>query len=251
MFDVLLTWEGVTGLLTLTLLEIVLGIDNVVFISILSNKVEPKKVNGVRSIGIILALVVRIALLFGITWIIGMKQDLFEVFGRGFTGRDLILIAGGLFLMYKSTTEIHDKVTGYEHEDESKKKFSTPAKIITQIVLIDVVFSFDSILTAVGLSGDLVIMIIAVIISMIIMLIFAKTIADFINERPTIKMIALSFLLMIGLLLVLEGVEVEVPKGYVYFAMAYSLGVEFLNLRMRKNKAGKISIINPQIKKEE
>ena len=139
--------------------------------------------------------------------------------------------------MYKSTTEIHDKVTGHEHRDESAKKFATPAKIITQIVLIDVVFSFDSILTAVGLSGHLVIMITAVIISMMVMLAFAKSISDFINERPTIKMIALSFLLMIGLLLVLEGVEIEVPKGYVYFAMAYSLGVEFLNLRMRKNKA--------------
>lgn len=236
MFDILLTWEGISGLLTLTLLEIVLGIDNIVFISILSNKVEPKHVNRVRNIGIILALGVRIALLFGITWIIGMKQELFHVFGEGFTGRDLILIGGGLFLMYKSTTEIHDKVTGYEHEDDTKKKFSTPAKIITQIIIIDVVFSFDSILTAVGLSGHLVIMITAVIISMLVMLAFAKSISDFINERPTIKMIALSFLLMIGLLLVLEGFEVEVPKGYVYFAMAYSLGVEFLNLRMRKNK---------------
>ena len=237
MFDILLTWEGITGLLSLTLLEIVLGIDNIVFISILSNKVEPKHVNRVRNIGILLALGVRIALLFGITWIIGMKEDLFTIFGEGFTGRELILLGGGLFLMYKSTTEIHDKVTGYEHEDESAKKFATPAKIITQIVLIDVVFSFDSILTAVGLSGHLVIMITAVIISMMVMLAFAKSISDFINERPTIKMIALSFLLMIGLLLVLEGVEIEVPKGYIYFAMAYSLGVEFLNLRMRKNKA--------------
>lgn len=236
MFDILFTWEGLTGLLTLTLLEIVLGIDNIVFISILSNKVEPKQVNRVRNIGIILALGVRIALLFGITWIIGMKADLFEIFEQGITGRDLILIGGGLFLMYKSTTEIHDKVTGYEHEEEGEKKFSTPTKIITQIILIDVVFSFDSILTAVGLSGHLVIMISAVIISMMVMLLFAKSIADFINERPTIKMIALSFLLVIGLLLVLEGVEVEVPKGYIYFAMAYSLGVEFLNLRMRKNR---------------
>ncbi|MEZ4936806.1 MAG: TerC family protein [Crocinitomicaceae bacterium] len=241
MFEALLTWEGITGLLTLTILEIVLGIDNIVFISILSNKVEPKHVNRVRNIGILLALGVRVGLLFGITWIIGMKQELFELFGRGFTGRDLILIAGGLFLMYKSTTEIHDKVTGYEHEDEKSRKFSTPVKIILQIVLIDVVFSFDSILTAVGLSGNLVIMIIAVIISMIVMLIFAKKISDFINERPTIKMIALSFLLMIGLLLVLEGVQIEVPKGYVYFAMAYSLGVEFLNLKMRKNKSKVIS----------
>jgi predicted tellurium resistance membrane protein TerC len=236
MFEIFLTWEGITGLLTLTLLEIVLGIDNIVFISILSNKVEPKHVNRVRNIGIILALAVRIALLFMITWIIGMKADLFHVFGQGITGRDLILIGGGLFLMYKSTTEIHDKVTGYEHEDESKKKFSTPQKIIIQIILIDVVFSFDSILTAVGLSGDIVIMIAAVVISMLVMLAFAKGIANFINERPTIKMIALSFLLMIGLLLVLEGVEVEVPKGYIYFAMAYSLGVEFLNLKMRKNR---------------
>ena len=235
MFDILFTWHGVTGLLTLTLLEIILGIDNIVFVSILSNKVEPKHVNRVRNTGIIMALGVRILLLFGITWIIGMKADLFEAFGMGFTGRDLILIGGGLFLMYKSTTEIHDKVSGYEHDDDKKKSFSTPSKVILQIILIDVVFSFDSILTAVGLSGHIVIMILAVIISMMVMLAFAKTIADFINERPTIKMIALSFLLMIGLMLVLEGMEVEVPKGYIYFAMAYSLGVEFLNLKMRKN----------------
>ena len=231
----LLTVDNLIGLLTLTLLEVVLGIDNVVFISILANKVEKAKQKSTRNIGLILALVVRIGLLFGISYIIAMKEPLFVIFEHGFSGRDLILIAGGLFLLYKSTTEIHDKVVGRE-ESEIKGKVASMGKIIVQIVLIDVVFSFDSILTAVGLSDEIAIMVVAVVISMIIMLIFAGKIAEFINERPTIKMIALSFLMMIGLMLVLEGFHVEVPKGYIYFAMAYSLIVELLNIKMRKNK---------------
>lgn len=237
-FAHLLTVDNLIGLLTLTLLEVVLGIDNIVFISILANKVEEAKQKSTRNIGLVLALVVRIGLLFGISYIIGLKEPLFEVFGKGFSGRDIILLIGGLFLLYKSTTEIHDKVVG-KGEEEQKSKAASVGKIIVQIVLIDVVFSFDSILTAVGLSDEVTIMIIAVIISMIIMMIFAGKIADFINRRPTIKMIALSFLMMIGLMLVLEAFHVEVPKGYIYFAMAYSLLVELLNIKMRKNKGKK------------
>lgn len=237
-FAHLLTVDNLIGLLTLTLLEVVLGIDNIVFISILANKVEESKQKSTRNIGLVLALAVRIALLFGISYIIGMKEPLFEVMGKGFSGRDIILFIGGLFLLYKSTTEIHDKVVG-KGEEEQKSKAASVGKIIVQIVLIDVVFSFDSILTAVGLSNEVTIMIIAVVISMIIMMIFAGKISDFINRRPTIKMIALSFLMMIGLMLVLEAFHVEVPKGYIYFAMAYSLIVELLNIRMRKNKGTK------------
>lgn len=237
-FAHLLTVDNLIGLLTLTLLEVVLGIDNIVFISILANKVEEAKQKSTRNIGLVLALAVRIGLLFGISYIIGLKEPLFEVFGKGFSGRDIILLIGGLFLLYKSTTEIHDKVVG-KGEEEQKSKAASVGKIIVQIVLIDVVFSFDSILTAVGLSDEVTIMIIAVIISMIIMMIFAGKIADFINRRPTIKMIALSFLMMIGLMLVLEAFHVEVPKGYIYFAMAYSLLVELLNIKMRKNKGKK------------
>jgi predicted tellurium resistance membrane protein TerC len=234
-FAALFTVDNLIGLLTLTVLEIVLGIDNVIFISILSGKVEKSQQKKTRNIGLILALVVRVGLLFGISYIIGMKDDLFAIFGHGFSGRDLILLAGGLFLLYKSTTEIHEKVVGEEHQTSNGKKAAV-GKVIVQIILLDVVFSFDSILTAVGLSDNITIMITAVIISMIVMLIFASKIADFINSRPTIKMIALSFLMMIGLMLILEGFHVEVPKGYVYFAMVYSLTVEFLNIRMRKNK---------------
>lgn len=237
-FAHLFTVDNLIGLLTLTLLEIVLGIDNIVFISILANKVDKAKQKSTRNIGLVLALAVRIALLFGISWIIGMKEPLFEVFGKGFSGRDIILFIGGLFLLYKATTEIHDKVVGKGEEVKDSKAVSV-GKIIAQIVLIDVVFSFDSILTAVGLSDEVTIMVVAVVISMIVMMIFAGKIADFINKKPTIKMIALSFLMMIGLMLVLEAFHVEVPKGYIYFAMAYSLIVELLNIRMRKNKGKK------------
>lgn len=235
MFDPIFTSEGLISLATLTLMEVVLGIDNIVFISILTDKLPKHQQEKARLIGLSLALITRILLLLTITWIIGLTKTLFILFEQDISGRDLILLAGGLFLLFKSTTEIHSKTIG---EDLNKPKairhlgFSTA---IFQILLLDIVFSFDSILTAVGLVKEVIIMIVAVVISMIVMILFSGVIARFVNTHPTVKMLALSFLLMIGLLLVVEAFEVHVPKGYVYFAMAFSLFVELLNMRMRRN----------------
>ena len=230
--------SGLISLLTLVVMEIVLGIDNVIFVSILAGKLPRNQQEKARRTGLTLALLIRIGLLFGITRIIGATTDLFTIAGNGFSARDLILMAGGLFLIAKSTSEIHGKILGEEeHKNPDAKKLDMRSAIM-QIILLDIVFSFDSILTAVGLVNDVWIMIIAVIISMLVMLAASKVISDFINKHPTIKMLALSFLLMIGLLLVVEAFDVDVPKGYVYFAMAFSLIVELLNMRMRK-KASK------------
>jgi predicted tellurium resistance membrane protein TerC len=228
------------SLLTLTFMEIVLGIDNIIFISIVASRLPASEQGKARNIGLMLALVFRILLLLSITWIVGLKDPLFVLdlpWGEadfGVTGRDLILLAGGLFLIAKSTTEIHHKLEGEVEEVGVKKKVQSLPQVIIQIILVDIVFSFDSILTAVGLVDNVVIMIIAVIISMGIMLAFAKYIADFVNKHPTIKMLALSFLIMIGFMLVLEALHQHVPKGYIYFAMFFSLLVEMLNMRLRK-----------------
>ena len=235
MFDPIFTSEGLISLATLTLMEVVLGIDNIVFISILTDKLPKDQQERARIIGLSLALITRILLLLTITWIIGLTRTLFTVFEQDFSGRDLILLAGGLFLLFKSTTEIHSKTIG---EDLNKPRTTRGlgfSKAIFQILLLDIVFSFDSILTAVGLVKEVIIMIVAVVISMIVMILFSGVIARFVNTHPTIKMLALSFLLMIGLLLVVEAFEIHVPKGYVYFAMAFSLFVELLNMRMRRN----------------
>jgi len=241
MLDHLLTTESLVSLLTLTLLEVVLGIDNIIFISIQAGKLPAEQQGTARRVGLLIALFVRIALLFAITWIVGLKTNVFTVFGMGFSGRDLILMGGGLFLIYKSTYEIHEKLEGEAISDDIKPVGSTMSGVILQIVLLDIVFSFDSILTAVGLSRQVEIMIIAVILAMIIMLIFAAKISDFVNNHPTIKMLALSFLLMIGMMLVAESFEFEIPKGYIYFAMAFSLAVELLNMRTtRKRKPVKL-----------
>jgi len=186
-----------------------------------------------RFVGISLALLIRIALLFLLTWLIGLNQTLFEIFELEMTGRDLILIAGGLFLIYKSTTEVHQKLEGHE-ESNGSKRVLTFGTAIVQIILLDVVFSFDSILTAIGLVQNVTIMVLAVIIAMVVMLLSANKISNFILKHPTIKMLALSFLLMIGILLLVEGFHVHVPKGYVYFAMFFSLLVEVLNIKVRK-----------------
>ncbi len=237
MLEQLFTTEALISLLTLTLLEIVLGIDNIIFISIQAGKLPGKREQRrARQIGLLIALVVRIGLLFGISWIVGLKADVFTLFGMGFSGRDLILLAGGLFLTYKSTNEIHEKLEGQETSEDIKPVGSSLTSVIFQIVLLDIVFSFDSILTAVGLVRDVYVMILAVILAMIIMLIFSGKISDFVNNHPTIKMLALSFLLMIGMMLVAEALEFEIPKGYIYFSMAFSLGVELLNMRSRKRK---------------
>ncbi|WP_045687058.1 TerC family protein [Hymenobacter sp. AT01-02] len=231
------TW---VSLLTLTFMEIVLGIDNIIFISIVVNRLPQEQQARGRSIGLLLALLCRIGLLLSISWIVGLKAALFtlnlpwldEPFGV--SGRDLILLAGGLFLIGKSTTEIHTKLQGGEEEEHASKGGATMQSIILQIIIIDIVFSFDSILTAVGLVDNVLIMILAVILSMGVMLAFSGVVADFVNRNPTIKMLALSFLIMIGVMLVMEAFHKEIEKGYIYFAMFFSLIVETLNMRLRK-----------------
>lgn len=239
-FAALFTVDGLIGLLSLTLLELVLGIDNIVFISIIAGRLPEKEQPRARNIGLLLAMVMRVGLLFGITWVIGLVEPVFTVYEHPFSVKDLILIIGGLFLMYKSTTEIHKKITGMEEEEKTtKQKKGTFAAIVLQIVLIDMVFSFDSVLTAVGVTDVIAVMIIAVIISIIIMMLFASKISGFVNKYPSIKMLALSFLLMIGLMLVIEGMNdpsIHIPKGYIYFGMAYALVVELLNMRVRRKQ---------------
>jgi predicted tellurium resistance membrane protein TerC len=242
-FSILFTWNGLIYLIILSLLEIVLGIDNIIFISIVTDKLPKEKKRKARNIGLVLALVVRLFLLSIVAWIMGMTKPLFTFNDISITGQSLVLLLGGLFLIYKSTIEMHNSVKGHE-EVHAPKKGGLSA-VIGQIVMIDIVFSFDSIISAIGMTngmkeethGDpLVIIYAAVVISMIVMLSFAKQISDFINERPTIKMIALGFLVTIGVILVAEAFGQHIPKAYIYFAMVYALIVEFLNLRMRKNK---------------
>ncbi len=235
------TVDGLISLLTLSLLEIVLGIDNIIFISIIASRLpDLKDQRKARLIGLVLALVMRIALLFGITWIIGLKDDLFTIFDMGFSGRDLILMGGGIFLLAKTVSEIHEKIETADDTAEEKKSYKGSLfSVVISIVLIDIVFSFDSILTAVGIVDNVYTMIGAVIVSMVIMMVFSEKVSNFINEHPTIKMLALAFLLMIGFLLVLEALDVHVPKPYVYSSMAFAFLVEMLNMRFRKKKAKK------------
>lgn len=241
------TGEGLMALFTLTFLEIVLGIDNIIFISIVTNKLPQEQQPKARTIGLALALLMRIAMLVSITWIMGFKEPLFtihsfELWGIqisdfGFSGRDAILLAGGIFLLAKSTSEIYGKVEGDEHEHSAGGKKASFGNIILQVVLLDVVFSFDSILTAIGMTHDLPVMITAVVISIIIMMLFSGKISAFINNHPSLQILALSFLIMIGFMLVLDAFHHHVPKGYIYAAIAFSLIVELLNMRMRrKNK---------------
>ena len=236
-FAHLATWFS---LLTLTFMEIVLGIDNIIFISIVVNRLPREQQARGRTIGLLLALLFRIGLLLSISWIVSLRTPLFTinipnmVSNFGVTGRDLILLAGGLFLIYKSTTEIHFKLQGEEEEEGMNGGGASMMSIILQIMVIDIVFSFDSILTAVGLVDNVLVMIAAVIFAMGIMLAFSGMVANFVNDNPTIKMLALSFLIMIGFMLVMEAAHKDIEKGYLYFAMAFSLTVELLNLRLRK-----------------
>jgi predicted tellurium resistance membrane protein TerC len=232
-FNELFTVASLISLLTLSVLEIVLGIDNIIFISIIAGKLPKAKQGKARAIGLMMALVMRVILLFSISWIVGLKEALFNIGDFAVTGRDLILFSGGVFLLYKTTIELHNKIQGYGEDAMSVKKVSFNA-IVMQIVLIDIVFSFDSILTAVGLVSNLLIMILAVIIAMIIMIIFSGKVADFINDNPTIKVLALSFLLMIGVVLILESFHEHVDKKFIYISIAFSLFVEMLNIRMRR-----------------
>jgi predicted tellurium resistance membrane protein TerC len=246
-FALLLTTQGLFYLAVLSLLEIVLGIDNLIFISIVTEKLEKTEQRKARNIGLTLALIIRLFLLTIVGYIMGMTEPLITVMGIGFSGQSLVLLFGGLFLIYKSTKEMHNSVTGDEEGIQGTKR-KTLSGIILQIVLIDIVFSFDSIITAIGMTNGMaketggnpiIIIYAAVIISMIIMMIFVRPISDFINARPTIKMLALAFLVTIGVILVAESFGQEIPKGYVYFAMVYAMLVEFLNIRMRKNRMEK------------
>jgi predicted tellurium resistance membrane protein TerC len=240
--EFLFSAEGIISLFTLMILEVVLGIDNIIFISIVSDRLPKEEQKKARLLGLALALVMRVGLLMGVSWLVGLKDPIVEISDFALSWRDLILVAGGIFLLAKSTSEIHAKVQGL-HEDEegndaNGKKISLTGAII-QIILLDIVFSFDSILTAIGLTDHIEIMIIAVIFSIIIMMVFAEKISNFVNTHPTVKVLALSFLLMIGMLLVVEGLHAHVPKGYIYASLAFSLFVEVLNLRMRKKKEKK------------
>lgn len=238
--------EAWISLLTLTVLEIVLGIDNIVFISILSGKLPPHQQKKARQLGLALAMITRILLLLSLSWVMTLTSPLFNLgewlgLGEGawleklaISGRDLILIVGGLFLLYKSTHEIHNKLEGEDETSGNAKKHSFIGTII-QILILDIIFSLDSVITAVGMADHIEVMIAAVIIAVIIMMVSAGAISTFVNKHPTVKMLALSFLLLIGVSLLAEGFEQHIPKGYVYFAMAFSVLVEMLNLRMKRN----------------
>jgi predicted tellurium resistance membrane protein TerC len=222
-----------TALVTLVLLEIVLGVDNVIFISILASKLPAHQQGKARQTGLLAAGGMRLLLLLTIGWIISLKNDLFTAFGQGFSGKDIILIVGGLFLIYKSTTEIHERLEG-EEGHISTRVAPTFAAVIAQVMLLDLVFSIDSVITAVGMTPYLGVMIAAVLISVVVMLFAAKGIYGFVNNHPTIKMLALSFLLLIGVTLVAEGFGQKIPKGYIYFSIAFSVIVEVLNLRAKR-----------------
>jgi predicted tellurium resistance membrane protein TerC len=227
--------EAWLAFLTLTVLELVLGIDNVIFIAILVDKLPKEQREKARKIGLMVAMGARVALLFGISWIVGATAPLFNVMGNDISGRDLILIGGGLFLIYKSTKEIDQLLEG-ETGHESSAVQGTFNAVLLQIVIIDIVFSFDSIITAVGMAKDIAVMIAAVIASVALMMVFAGGISGFVSRHPTIKMLALSFLFVIGVMLIADGFDHHVPKGYIYFAMAFSILVEMLNMRMRRTR---------------
>lgn len=239
-----LTTQSLTALVTLTAMETVLGIDNIIFIAILVGKLPQDKQAKIRNLGIGLALIIRIALLFSISWIMTLTEPLFTLMYHSFSGRDLILIFGGLFLVGKSTFEIHHKIEGdpnvhlHEAENLGKSK-ANPNMILGQILVLDIVFSLDSVITAVGMASQVSIMVVAMLISMVIMLLSAGKISSFVDRHPTIKILALSFLLLIGVMLMAEGMGAHVSKGYIYFAMAFSLLVEVLNMQYRKKATAK------------
>ncbi len=237
----LLTTAALTSVFTLTLLEIVLGVDNIIFISIISGKLELKEQKKARNLGLVSAMVIRIALLLVLGWVMGLEKDLFNLsdiglpWDLGFSGKNLILLGGGLFLLYKATSEIHHKLEGKNDDYGNEKVAPSLSRAILDITVVNIIFSVDSIITAIGMTNIISVMAASIILSTIAMLLFAKSVGDFVESHPTVKMLALSFLVMIGTLLVAEAFHVHVPKGYVYFAMAFSFLVEMLNIRMRKN----------------
>ncbi|WP_168916127.1 TerC family protein [Microcella flavibacter] len=238
--DIVFTPELLIAFGTLLVLEIVLGIDNVVFISILAGKLPPEQQNKARILGLSLAMFLRIGLLFAASWVITLTADVFELFGMGFSGKDMILIAGGLFLLYKAVTEIHERLEGEEHHTAGAgKKAATFGGVIVQILLIDLVFSIDSVITAVGMVDELWVMVAAVVIAVLIMLFTAKAVSDFVNRHPTVKMLALAFLVLIGVMLIAEGFDYKIDKALIYGPIAFAIGVEVLNLLARRRAAAK------------
>ena len=239
--------EGWIALATLTVLEVVLGIDNIVFISILAGKLRVEERARARKIGLSLAMFIRIALLWSITWVMRLTTPWFVIVGTEISGRDLILLVGGLFLIAKSTHEIHDKLEGEEGEGNARAAASFVG-IIIQILLLDIVFSLDSVITAVGMADDLAVMVLAVVIAVGVMLMSAGAISEFVDRHPTVKMLALSFLLLIGVSLMGEGLDQHIPKGYIYFAMGFSIFVEMINLRVRAKKSKPVHLHQPYTK---
>jgi predicted tellurium resistance membrane protein TerC len=241
MFDWIADPNAWVALATLTALEIVLGVDNIIFISILVGRLPPEKRDIARRLGLSLAMGSRIALLLALAWIMRLTEPLFSVLGKDVTGRDLILIGGGLFLLWKSVHEIHNSLEG-EHETGDSGSAAAAARVsfagvLVQIAIIDIVFSLDSVITAVGLADDVMVMVIAIVAAVAVMMFAAKPIGDFVDAHPTIKILALAFLVLVGVTLIAEGLGTHVPKGYIYFAMAFSFAVEMINIRMRKRVA--------------
>jgi predicted tellurium resistance membrane protein TerC len=245
----LLTTAALTSIFTLTILEIVLGVDNVIFISIIASKLPPADEKKARNIGLALAMVIRLGLLFGLGWILSLEKDLFNIsdlglpIDMGMSGKDLILLGGGLFLLYKSTTEIHHKLEGKDDDmSNTKKGAANLQRAILDITIINIVFSIDSIITAIGMTQIVSVMAVAIILSTIVMILSAKSVGTFVEKHPSVKILALSFLVMIGTLLIAESFHVHVPKGYIYFAMAFSFLVEVLNIQFRKKNADPVEL---------
>lgn len=238
--ETILNPETLIALVTLTALEIVLGIDNIIFISILVGRLPEELRQKARFIGLLLAMLTRILLLFSLTWVMGLTDPLFTLLGKAISGRDLILIGGGLFLLYKSTHEIHTNLEG-EEGSEDRSISASFAGVLTQIAILDIVFSLDSVITAVGLARDLWVMVTAVVLAVGVMVFSAKSIGDFVERHPTFKILALSFLMLIGVTLIADGFGAHVPKGYIYFSMAFAVGVELINMRIR-SKVGPVHL---------
>ena len=235
------TPEAWIALLTLTALEIVLGIDNIIFISILVDRLPDHQQKKARLIGLGLAMIMRILLLLSLSWVMDLKDTLFAVMNHEVSGRDLILLGGGLFLIWKSTQEIHHSLAGETEETQGTSK-ATMGAVLVQIALLDIVFSLDSVITAVGMADEIAVMIIAIVIAIGVMMFFAQAIGEFVENNPTIKMLALSFLILVGTALIGEGMHFHIPKGYIYFAMAFAIVVEMLNLKMRKNTSESVKL---------